>query len=330
MSVAALSGSGSPFARPAALDEAEAVAAAGAKAVALTNNSVALSWEAAPEPATYHLYSDMGSGFGVYIYKTRTTQPAFLDEMLRPGMGYSYRITRQANNRERVLARLYAETFAPQSGAGNLRSGPPSGQIPAATPVAAPTALPADAVLLGLLSDNNFTDNFDILTIVGEVRNDSPVAVGHTDITVTFYEAEGAIIGTARGQTLLDVIPPGKTSPFIISLTRPVGLSSYSLRAIGRPVDPPLDNQFAVVSVKRYEDETGFLHIKGVIKNTGSTVSRRTRAAAVLYGRDGRIINVGFAYTTPPTLSPGREASYEIIFTYYPRYLTQTVIPFEE
>jgi hypothetical protein len=42
------------------------------------------------------------------------------------------------------------------------------------------------------------------------------------------------------------------------------------------------------------------------------------------------VINVGFTYVTPPTLAPGKQAAYDVIFTYYPRYLTQRVIPFEE
>ncbi len=243
-------------------------------------------------------------------------------------MTYSYRITRLETGREVVLAQANTSTFGDKIAASNSLAA--QSQLSTLSVVPAPTALPSDAVLLGLVSDNNFTDNFNTLTIAGEVRNDSNLDVGQTNITVTFYDTTGSVIGMANGETMLEVIPPGETSPFLITLTRPAGLTSYSLRAVARPVTPKLDAQLFVVEVKRYEDEAGFFHVKGVIQNVGNTVAKRTKVAAVIYGRDGGVINVGFTYVTPTTLAPGNQATYDVIFTYYPRYLTQAVIPFEE
>lgn len=297
-------------------------------AVPLTNGSIALSWTPSDPTRPYRIYSDMGTGYGVYVYKARTTEPAYLDELLRSGMAYTYRITQMEDDREVVLAQAGTTTFGQRVSAGDG----PARQTPAsvADSAPAPTALPPDAVLLGLVSDNNFTDNFNTLTIAGEVRNDSNLDVGHTDITVTFYDTTGTIISTATGETLLDILPPGETSPFLITLTQPEGLASYSLRAVARPVTPKLSAQLVVVEVRRFEDEAGFFHVKGVVENVGSTVAKRTKVAAIIYGRDRGVINVGFTYVTPPTLAPGEQAAYDVIFTYYPRYLTQRVIPFEE
>jgi hypothetical protein len=107
-------------------------------------------------------------------------------------------------------------------------------------------------------------------------------------------------------------------------------MTSYSLRAVARPVDRQRTSQLSVTDIKRYEDEAGFLHIKGTVKNIGSVTSKRTKAMAVIYGRDGRIINVDFSYVKPPNLAPGETAAFDIIFAYYPRYFSQRVIPFEE
>lgn len=298
------------------------------KAVPLTNASIALNWLPAEKAAEYRIYSDMGSGYGLYVHKAKTNEAAFIDEMLRPGMTYSYRITRLESGQEVVVSQADSTTFGNETTAGIEPPGQSRSATIRVTP--APTALPPDAVLLGLRSDNNFTDNFNVLTVVGEVRNDSNLDVGQTDIAVTFYDAVGAVIGTANGQTMLDVIPPGEISPFIITLTRPSGLASYSLRAVARPVTAGRNAQLAVIEVKRYEDDAGFFHVRGVIENTGNITAKRTKVAAVLYGRDNRVINVGFTYTSPPTLPPGGRATYDVIFTYYPRYVAQTVIPFEE
>ena len=298
------------------------------EAVPLTNGSIALSWPEASRQADYRVYSDMGSGFGVYVYKARTDQPTYIDKLLRSGRAYSYRLTRFENDQEVVLAQVKANTFNIEPEAEDTSTGPVA--VTAVSVQAAPTPLPADAVLLGLVSDNSYTDDFNSLTIVGEVRNDSSLEVGKTDITVTFYDGAGAVNGSASGDILFDSISPGEKSPFLISVTRPNGFESYSIRAVARPVTPRQGAQLSVVDVKRYEDEAGFFHIKGRLENVGSRISRQTKVAAIIYARNGSVINVGFAYTNPPTLAPGQQAEYEVIFAYFPRYLTQHVIPFEE
>ncbi|MCL4300094.1 MAG: FxLYD domain-containing protein [Anaerolineae bacterium] len=296
-------------------------------AVPLTNASIALSWAPTAKTGQYRIYSDMGSGYGVYIHKADVNEPAFVDKLLRPGLAYRYRVTRLETGREIVLAQTQANTLGDQA-----VTEPLSGQRPVvtATVAPAPTALPPDAVLLGLLSDNSFTDEFNTLNIVGEVRNDSNLDVGKTDIAITFYDTAGAVVGTANGKTMLEVIPPGEVSPFLITLSHPLGMVSYSVRAVARPVPPKLNAQLSVVEVKRYEDEAGFFHVKGVVANTGSVEAKRAKVIAVIYGRGGGVINVGFTYLSPPILAPGERASYEVIFTYFPKYVSQKVIPFEE
>ncbi len=305
-----------------------AAAAGLVEAVALTNSSIGLSWAPVSKTARYRIYSDMGSGFGVYLYKSEVDEPAFVDKTLRAGVRYSYRVTHVAGRQEVVLAQSEIATF------GNIPTMPGSlaSQRPltATSIIPAPTALPSDAVILGLMSDNSFTDDFNTLNIVGEVRNDSPVEVGQAQIVVTFYDSSGAVIGAAEGETILETIPPGETTPFLITVSRPAGFTSYSLRAVGRPVQPKHSAQLAVVQAKRFEDEAGFLRIKGTIQNTGSVISERTKVVAIIYGRGHNIINLGFTYVDPPTLAPGERANYEVIFTYYPKYVSQKVIPFEE
>ncbi|MEW5959120.1 MAG: FxLYD domain-containing protein, partial [Chloroflexota bacterium] len=327
---ARLPGRDTSASRPAQLEQSPAGATGPVDAVPLTNDSIALSWLPSPTMRRYRLYSDMGSGYGVYIYKDQITQPTFIDDMLRPGMSYSYRITHLDTGQELVLAQTSIATFDRQRSPAGILAGHPLTATASITPTLAPTALPPDAVLLGLLSHNNFTDNFNTLTIAGEVRNDSSLHVGQTNITVMFYDATGSVIGTTSGQTSLEVLPPGETSPFVITLTRPAGMASYSLRVVARPVAADRTGQLAVVDLKRYEDDAGFLHIKGIIENVGRVTAKRVKVVAVIYGRDGRVINVDFTYVDPPILAPGEQAAYDVIFTYYPHYFSQTVFPFEE
>jgi hypothetical protein len=296
----------------------------------LTNGTTALSWPVEASPATYRLYSDMGSGFDVFLYKSQTTRPAYVDKYLKPGATYNYRVTAISNGKERFLAQKAVTTIeeSPRLTEEDTATGFEVTTVGVVT--ALPTALPPDAVLLGLVSDNRFTDEFNKLTIVGEVRNDSNLIVGDTEITVTFYDANGSVITTTAGTSMLATIPPGEKSPFIISMERPAGLDSHSLRAIARPVEPAPYPQLTVTELRRFEDDAGFFHIKGTIRNAGSTAARQVTVAAAIYDRSNRVINISFAYTDPPVIPPGAEAAYDVTFAYYPRYYTQRVIAIAE
>lgn len=278
--------------------------------------------------AEYRIYSDMGTGYGVYIYKANVNKATFIDSLLRSNFSYNYRVTNRAEpGQETILAQVQASTFVEPILHGDFEHAP-AALLRSLSAV--PTALPADAVLLGLTSDNDFVDEFDMLTIVGELRNDSNLPIGQTNIAVTFYDTAGTTIETTTGETILDVIPPGERSPFIVTLTKPLDYESYSVRAVGRPVPPQKSAQLAVVELRRYEDETGFFHIKGKIENVGNSTAKRTKVAASIFGRDKNIINVGFTYADPPTLAPGEYADYDVTFAYYPKYASQKVIVFEE
>ncbi|MDM8532629.1 FxLYD domain-containing protein [Anaerolineales bacterium HSG25] len=301
------------------------------KAIPLTNNSVALSWQATQKQATYQIYSDMGTGYGVYLYKNSTSQPAFLDQWVRPGSTYQYRVSQpnqvnQSSNGQKLIAHQAQVTTL-----GQLRQQEPSTISSTRAIIPAPTALPPDAVLLGLTSDNTYIDNFNTMHIVGEVRNDSNLEVSQAKIAVTFYDDTGTAIGTTVGQPFLSMIPVGGSAPFRITLSEPENLHTYSIRAVGRSVASSKSQaQLRIVEERRYEDNIGFLHIKGVVENIGQYVSHHTQVAVIIYGRDGRVINVAFVTAEPPVLSPGRRGSYDVTFTYYPRYSTQQVIPFEK
>ncbi len=296
------------------------------EASVINNNRISLAWLEVDKLSDYEVYSDMGRGYGVYVHRTRTKTAAYVDTFIHPGLNYSYRVKHSEEGQETPIAET-TTILKSLSEENNLFLTSSSSDNRVAP---APTALPADAVLLGLISDNNFTDDFNTLTIAGEIRNDSSLTVGPGEISVTFYNQAGAIIETTQGKTMLETISTGETSPFLITLPRPAGMASYSLRAVARPAAARLTSQLSVEETRRFEDNIGFFHIKGTIKNVGQTTAKQVKVAAIIYGRDGRVINIGFTYVDPPNLKPGQRASYDVRFTYYPRYVAQAVIPFEE
>jgi len=298
----------------------------------------------------------MGTGYGVYVFKAEADQPTLTDVNLVPGLRYNYRVGAVSRAGEMMLANATALTSgrapvassgegpggaseqAPTQAAGqasltaagqaSLTAAKPA---PASAPLRvtpAPTPLPPDTIILGMLSATDYADEVDgTLTIVGEVRNDSALDVGETAVTATFYGADGQVIGEVGGPTLLSTLTPGIRSPFILTLPRPAGVANYSLRATGRPVTlAAVDGELVVVNTRRFEDTAGFYHIAGVVQNRETQKVEQARIIVTLYDRGGRVINVGFAYPQPSALAPGDRADFDVTFTYYPKVFSHAAV----
>jgi hypothetical protein len=370
------------------------------KATSLTGNSVSLSWEPIPDAAAYRVYSDMGTGYGVYLLKAETRQHELTDTSLRAGVRYQYRVGSVTSAGEMAIAWIDAVTPgqadlqakadqsapwheppvpvlsrppvlappaqasppapaagpgpAPTVGSGDGAPHMQAGQTdprtqgrvpitnaeeasalaapkPAPSPVRvtpAPTPLPPDTIILGLLSASDYADDVeDTLTIVGEVRNDSHLDVAQAVVTATFYGTDGQVIGEVSGSTILHTLAPGIRSPFIITMPRPAGLANYSMRATGRPVSLTTTRpELNVVNTRRFEDTTGFYHVAGVIENPSDRRVEQARVVVTLYDRAGRVVNVGFAYPQPSSLSPSDRADFDVTFNYYPKVFSHLAI----
>lgn len=273
----------------------------------------------------------MGSGYGVYVYKGKTRETAFLDNTSRPGTRYVYKIETVSDGLVEAVG-LAGVLSYPRSTVAGVAVIPSASVFSGSTGranvavIPAPTPLPPDALLLGLISDASFTDEFNILSVVGEVRNDSNLDVGDITIVVTFYDAAGSFISETSGHTMLKTLVPGARSPFLLNLSSPPGMSNYSIKAVGRPVPPQLNPQISVIKSSKFEDEIGFYHVTGVIKNTGSVIVSRAKVIVTLYNRGGGVVNVNFAYPVPAQLKPGDTASFDVAFTYFPKVLNNAIV----
>jgi hypothetical protein len=299
------------------------------EAALVTDASVNLTWRPGSKAARYRVYSDMGTGFGVFLLKAEVEQRAFSDVNLRPAMRYCYRVTAVTRKGEVLLAGTTATTPRRATAVNAAEVSVPV--IPTrvsleVTP--APTPLPPDTVILGMLSASDYVDEVDgQLVIVGEVRNDSHLDVSDAAVTATFYDPEGQASGEVVGQTVLKVLAAGARSPFIVTVQKPTKGADYSLRATGRPsMSSPEETQLKVVSTRRYEDDAGFYHVAGVIENTSRRRTDRVRIVVVLYDRGGNVVNVGIAYPSPTSVSRGERADFDVVFTYYPKVVSHAAM----
>jgi hypothetical protein len=287
------------------------------------------------EANSYRVYSDMGTGYGVFIFVDETNQPRLTDANRRAGRSYQYRVGAVTARGETVVAHAAAITPGRAAIAHNVDSPPPAALESASVTVRvtpAPTPLPPDTIILGLLSANDYVDSVDgTMTIVGEVRNDSHLDVGQTTVTATFYDADGGVVNEASDRAMLQTLAPGVRSPFVITVPQAAGVVNYSLRAVGRPISAePADAALAVINTRRFEDATGFYHVAGTVENGSARRVEQARVIVTLYDRGGRVVNVGFAYPRPTSLSPGTQADFDVTFAYYPKVFSHIAVVVED
>lgn len=305
-------------------------------ALAVGGDRIDLSWRPVGEGeegrVIYHIYWDMGTGLGLYTYKTSVEEARYSDLGLRPGTTYRYRVVAYDGEKQSPAGEVLVMTRPTLTTGPAATSGIPTpaprpsslaSRVARATPN--PTALPADTVLLGLMGYDDYVDDLDFFNIVGEVRNDAHVNVTGALITITFYDARGEVIEETSAATLVDILKPKQRSPFITSLPRPPNMWEYSLRAIAHPTLEQPQEGLTVIESRAYEDEAGFYHVVGEVENSGRRTADFVQVVIVLYNKWGKIVNVGFVYSQPSTVRPGERAAFDCSFTYYPRVTDYTV-----
>ncbi len=280
----------------------------------------------------YRIYWDMGSGYNMYSLRTSVPDAGFSDKGLAPSTTYRYLITSYDGELESSPAGVAVQTHSwlhlPLEKLiedGGTRAVARDTATPRSTASAAAAAPQPSEVILGLMGTNDYMDDLGQLRLIGEVHNDLAGNVDQIRVSVTFYDEAGNVLQTTTASSLLDLLTPGQRSPFVFVWENPGDWKRYSLRATGRlTTERPKEGLTLVHSYARLDDN-GLYHVVGTIKNDGLATAYYVRAVVCLYDSFGKISNAGFAYATPSRIPPGRTASFDAVFEYYP-YLAEPVV----
>jgi hypothetical protein len=183
-------------------------------------------------------------------------------------------------------------------------------RTPRPTPI--PPSTPTLAVSSGLALDAAYTyiDSQGIMHILGNVSN-ATEDVLEVAVAAILYDDEDRALGQVSGLTALEVIAPEATSPFEILVTPPERFAEFEVIIEGFDSDrqPRLDLEIEVSSLDVGSD----YRLRGIISNSGESLSEYAQILVTLYDAEDRVIGIGMDFIQPDQLRPGDSTQFEII-----------------
>lgn len=160
--------------------------------------------------------------------------------------------------------------------------------------------------------------------VLGEVQNDNDIPIHDVVIYVKFMNGDGTnIIETDTGTTLLKVIPPHGTSPFMISSTK----SDPSIATVQVNMGP-FDS--SAIEQQMLDISPGLLQISdklvlsGSVHNNGGQKSLNTKVYLVLYDAFQRVVRIGVS--DPIDVNSGKDSQFSVTSDLDPRATSYTLV----
>jgi plastocyanin len=153
---------------------------------------------------------------------------------------------------------------------------------------------------ISVLSSSVERTDFGFSFIIGEIRNDSPEAVGTVTIVASFYDSGGTLIDTSSTFAELQQLRPGEKSPFRMAISDESILErmdNYTLSVEANPVFGGVKPAALRVDVSEQRlNEFDQYEIVGQVTNTGSRDTTLVQVIANFYDETGRLIDTQFTF----------------------------------
>jgi len=171
----------------------------------------------------------------------------------------------------------------------------------------------ADSV--NILSHSSYVGILGWYWVVGEVQNVGSQPLDYVRVTATYYRSNGIMVGTASAYIELDILNPGRKSPFLIIYTdtaRIPDIDHYSLAISSFSPASALPGKLKILSSEGYIDQSGYVHVIGEIQNLGSTTATFVKLIATFYDQTGKVVAEGDVYSDPYDVQSGQKAPFDL------------------
>ena len=129
--------------------------------------------------------------------------------------------------------------------------------------------------------------------VIGEVQNNAAKALEFVEITATFYDSTGKVVGTESGFTEIDILRPTETSPFDILVTdnqQSQKIDNYKLSVSG---DETIESKPANLKLNvgdSFTDSIDSYHIVGEVTNQGNQATKFVKVAGAFYNDQNQVL----------------------------------------
>lgn len=154
--------------------------------------------------------------------------------------------------------------------------------------------------------------------VVGEVQNQTAGTVSLVKVVASFYNKSGGLVATDFTYALMDQLKPGQRAPFKIAiLSPPPDIAHYDLQIEWRR--GPLRSMSYVDAFQVSSHAVrgaGFADAKyifGQVRNNSGGPAKFVEVIATLYDAQGKVVQVGYTYTSLDRLGPGEVSPFEIL-----------------
>jgi LysM repeat protein len=175
-------------------------------------------------------------------------------------------------------------------------------------PTPTPTPLPL------AIENLNFRETpVGSLWCLGEVRNLAGMDVEHVQVQVSLYDADNVVLTTATAFTILDIIPAGGTSPFVVLFAQPpTAYATYQVIPLSAEPSMYLGGRYRDLDVVEHEGQAqGRLFvISGRVRNTGEEQATGVEVVITAYDGQDRVVAVREAEVQISALAPGASAAF--------------------
>jgi len=166
----------------------------------------------------------------------------------------------------------------------------------------------------------NHTGYLDVTTIpityhvVGEISNIGSVSLKLLNVTATFSAQDNSFIGSSSSYTFLDVLLPGRKTPFeaVWAGTTADQIYNYSLALQFSEYASEKPLALQIVKNSTYIDEAGFQKVNGTVENLATSNATGVKVVATFYNAEGKVVGATYDYTMPSTIMPGHTESFDL------------------
>src|ERR671925_163667 len=147
-------------------------------------------------------------------------------------------------------------------------------------------------------NESSFVDETKIMHVLGEIRNDSDIAMKDVVIKASFYDEAGNLLNEYQRSSEVRVINPGESSAFevlYIDQGTVDSVANFTLLATGKTAEEAKEKQLRIMSSNSRLDVLGTYYINVQARNEGQEDATNAIMIATLYDRNGRVIAIGKA-----------------------------------